>query len=374
MVATYTPPSVVWSVGPWSGNPSWELRNITDRKATFSILESGQCSFRITGKPYEAIDVGEGINDIWIRRNGVILDRMRILKGDHLFNENQWSCSVECRDYRHLLDLRPTRGSFTYSLPTDQSTITWEIVTNGQSWGTLGIVQAPSWAATGVTRTNIGVRDGDSTWKAVMAMAQTDNGFEPYISPSNTGVLQMSMNYPRMGTDRGVVLDYIASAQQTPTGAVRRLGLTKDYNTYANAVRQYGAEGTIPVEASVANLANLPEGAWPRAEADQSLTTNNHVTLAAPATLAKYSVVFPEYNVELARGFWRGPSHIWLGDTVTQVVKAGQIQIERQARVQEISIQWDSNNVETVTLAVSKNSLSGRRLIRETVRRVKSFG
>lgn len=370
-----TIPAVTWSIGPWYGNPNHELRNITDRKVRFSLLEPNEASFQISGRPHQAIDVGEGINDLWIRRNGVILDRMRVLTGSHQFDASKWSCSVVCRDYRHLLDLRPIRGSFTYAVPTDQAVITWDIVTNGQSWGPLGITQAPGWANTGVTRTNVGVQDGDATWKAVKSFAETENGFEPYIDPhQTTGALELSLNYPTMGVDNGVVLDYIVSAQQTPVGAVSRLGLSRDFNTYANAIRQFGADGTTPVEVTVPNLANQPEGVWAKAENDQSLTTNTHVSIAAPASLAKYSTVFPEYTVELTKGFWRGPSHIWLGDTVTQVTKAGQFYIERQARVYEIQVQWDSSNIETVTLAISKNSLTGRRLIRDVVKRVKSFG
>lgn len=363
-------PEVYWSIGPWGSTAAYELRNVTDRKVTFSLLEPNEATFNIAGKPHEAIDVGEGINDLHIWRNGIRLDRQRIVVGNHDFNENRWSCNVSARDYRHLLDLRPLRVNLVWSIPTDKATIVWDIVTNAQSWGTLGITQAPGWSATGSTLTSAEARDGTDAWKGVMSIAETSNGLEPYINAD----LQLSLNYLGMGSDKGVVLDYQPNSQGGPAGAVRRLGLSRDFNTFANAIRQYGADGTTPVEALVANAANSPEGVWAKAETDSALGTNAQVAAAAPATLAKYSTVFPEYTVELTPGWWGGPSHLWLGDTVTQVVKAGQFNIERQARVQEIRLSWDNNNVETVSLAVSKNSLKGRRLMRQVVHKIQSLG
>lgn len=363
-------PQVHWSIGQWGAGASQELRNVTDRKVTFSLIEPNQASFNIAGKPHDAIDLGEGSNDLHIWRDGVRLDRLRVVVGNHTFDENRWSCSVTARDYRHLLDLRPLRATLTYGSSTDKATLVWDIVTNAQSWGDLGITQAPGWTATGSTLATAEFKDGTDAWKGVMSVAETSNGLEPYIDPD----LRLSLNYLGMGSDKGVVLDYKVTSQGTPGGSVRRLGLSKDFNTYANAIRQYGADGTTPAEALVPDAVNQPHGVWAKAETDSALGTNAQVTAAAPATLAKYSTVFPEYTIELAPGWWGGPSHLWLGDTVTQVVQAGQISVERQARVQEISVSWDNNNVETISLSVSKNSLKGARLIRQAVRKVNRLG
>lgn len=363
------PPTVTWQIGNWRGRPTRQLTDATDLKAQFSLTEYNEASCKINTAIYDAISVGEGRNDIWIWRNNVHLGRFRVCRPTLSFGD-RFSADVIARDYRYLIGLRPTRGSFTYASPTDQAQIIWEIFTNGQSWGDLGVVQAPGWASTGVTRSNLGVKDGDLIWKAIQTVSGLTNGCEPYINPDNT----LSLNYPRMGSDKGVILDLIASEQGVMSGSVSKCTMAIDYENFANAIRQYGDTGTSPVEAQVPYLINQPEGAWAIPVEQSGLSTNQMVIDAAPASLARANTVFPEYRIELRQGFWQGPSHIWLGDTVRQIIRAGEYLIDRQVRVYGITISWEPDGAEKVELQLSKNSLTGERKVSEAIRRTRALG
>lgn len=364
-----TPPSVIWQIGNWRARPTKQLTDATNLKATFSLTEYNEATCNVSMPIHEAVSLGEGRNDIWIWRNGVHLGRFRVCRPTLEFAD-RFNGEIVARDYRYLMGLRPTRGTFTYAVPTDQATVIWEVFTNGQSWGDLGITQAPGWAATGITRTNVGIRDGDYVWKAIQTLGGLTNGCEPYINPDNT----LSLNYPRMGSDKGVWLDFIASEQGVMSGSVAKFQMVIDYENYANAVRVYGEDGTLPEEEEVPNLANQPEGTWAMPVVEQGLTTSQMVTDAAPAVLARQNTVFPEYRVTLREGFWKGPSHIWLGDTVRQVIKAGEYFIDRQARIYGVNLSWGPEGKETVELILSKNSATGERKTSEMFRRIRSIG
>lgn len=374
MVSRLTPlerPNVIWSIGPWQGRPNRQLTDATNLKASFSLTEYNEASCKISTPIHEAMSVGEGRNDIWIYRNGVHLGRFRVCRPTLSFAD-RFEGDIIARDYRYLMGLRGTRGTFTYVVPTDQATVIWEVFTNGQSWGLgdLGITQAPGWAATGITRTQVGIKDGDSVWKSVMTLAGLSNGCEPYINPDMT----LSLNYPQKGSDTGVILDLIASEQGVMSGSVAKATLAIDYENFANAIRQYGDDGTAPVEAQVPYLANQAEGVWALPIQQSGLTTNQMVIDAAQASLARANTVFPEYRIELREGFWQGPSHIWLGDTVRQIIRAGEYNIDRKVRVYGISIEWKDDGAEKVTLELAKNALTGERKLSQALRNLRALG
>lgn len=362
-------PDVIWQIGSWQSRPTRQLTDATNLKANFSLLEYNEVQCDVSMPIHEAMSLGEGRNDIWIWRNGIHLGRFRVCRPTLEFGD-KFNGQIIARDYRYLMGLRPTRGTFTYVSPTDQAQIIWEVFTNGQSWGDLGITQAPGWANTGITRTQVGIRDGDFTWKAVQTLAALTNGCEPYINPDNT----LSINYPRKGSDKGVVLDLIASDQGVMSGAVARCQMVIDFENYANAVRVYGEDGTAPVEKEVLNLVNQPEGTWAMPVVEQGLTTNQMVIDAAQAALDSHNAVFPEYRITLRNGFWRGPDHIWLGDTVKQVIRAGEYFIERQARVYGVGISWGVDGTETVELSLSKNSVTGERKVSDALKKLRGIG
>lgn len=362
-------PDVIVQTGPWQTRPNRQITDLSNLRAQFSLTDYNEISFKVSSPIDQALSVGEGRNDIWLWRNGVHLGRFRVCRPTIRFAD-RFSAEVVARDYRYLLGLRGTRGTFTYVSPTDQATIIWEVVTNGQSWGTLGITQAPGWALTGVTRTQVGIGDGDSVWKSVQVLGNLTNGCEPYINPDNT----LSLNYPRMGSDKGETLDFIANDDGSLSGAVREVELVIDYENYANAIRQYGTDGTSPVETTVANLANQPEGVWALPVRNAELSSNQMVIDAAPQSLVNANTVFPEYRIVLRSGFWRGPSHIWLGDTVRQIIRAGSYVIDRSARVYGINLSWDTNGAETVEIVLTKNTATGERKVSDALRRVRALG
>lgn len=363
------PPKVVFQIGNWRNAPNRQLTDATNLKANFSLLEYGEVTCSVSSPASSATSVGEGRNDIWVWRNGVHLGRFRVCRPTLEFGE-RFSGEIVARDYRYLMGLRPLRGAFTYGSPTDQATVISDVFANGQSWGDLGVVLAPGWTTTGVLRSNVGIKDGDSAWKSITTLAALTNGCEPYINPDNT----LSLNYPRMGSDKGVVLDYVASDQGVMSGAVAKATLTIDYENFANAVRQYGDDGTTPVEAQVPYLANQPEGTWALPINESGLTSNQMVIDAAQASLDRSSTVFPEYRITLRGGFWRGPAHIWLGDTVQQIIRAGEYSIDRKIRVYGINLSWDANGKETVELSLAKNAVTGERKISDALRRIKALG
>lgn len=82
--------------------------------------------------------------------------------------------------------------------------------------------------------------------------------------------------------------------------------------------------------------------------------TTSQAELAAKAAQlsAELQQVAPSYTITLRQGFWEGPEHVWLGDTVRLIVDSGRLNDDVELRVTQVDITLGDDGQETVALTV----------------------
>ncbi|WP_226361850.1 phage tail protein [Pseudonocardia sp. ICBG1142] len=141
----------------------------------------------------------------------------------------------------------------------------------------------------------------------------------------------------------------------TDTAAtVQSISRQVDSADYANAVRLTGRDPEATGDSAnvVERMATVAaEGRWDRSYSED-IVQLAALEQRADWTLAQSTVVRPSYTVELAPGFWSGPQHFWLGDTVTLVVKSGRLDVQSQLRVQQLKVDIDENDDEKISVTL----------------------
>lgn len=365
-----------WVTGDWRIGAERELTGATGRSLAFNLTDPSTASFQLFGSDPAAPTITELIDDLWVYRNGVNLYRGRIVDSSDDVGATVHTCSFQATDYRGVLGRRTIPPTGAGNSPTYQTiatkaqeTIVWDdliAVTQARPGGDLGITKAASWPSTGVNRSGVIFGDGDGVWDQIRTLGAMSNGFEFDIDAT----LQAYLYYPQRGSDRGSVLDY--------GGTVSSVRRQVNTSAFANAIRVNGGQsdtvGPYRVTDEVASLGDPavhPEGLWEASYSEPSVYELAVVQGLAAAKLAEASTVQPTYTFTMAPGRWDGPSHIWLGDTITYTVNSGRLDIRNEsARVQEIGISVGQDDSETVTVTVGPPRVTTDRLLRELSRRI----
>lgn len=230
-------------------------------------------------------------------------------------------------------------------------------------------------------------------------------------TPARTAQVWASRGVRRsgQGTDdpaEAVVLTYRwdpdAPEESDVAGITRKL----DPSTYANTVRVTGGSQTVEVAASATSIALLQNngqalitgiddkgtteptdeqpdptaddtativyytrpttradgatvwdiGVWATGEDYPDIVGQAELDAKAVARLAELSRYQPEWTVKLRAGFWRGPGHVWLGDTIRLIVQSGRLLEDVVLRVREVGVSVDANGTEDVDLVVGPTS------------------
>lgn len=342
------------------GGPQADLGAATSRSLKLRLLEPSGASVSVDGYSAEAQLLEELVTDLWVYRDGqgLFRGRMQPTTRDSLNDKGEYSVATEWRDYRQVLERRIAYADRTWA-NVEQSTIVWNAITDAQALpgGDLGLTQG-TWPATGVIRPSVIIKAGDTVWSFIKTAGQMASGFEFDIDVN----LAAHLYYLRRGAASGATLDY--------GGVVIDFDRTFDTNSYANAVRQSGADGVTPAAQAVPDIASAREGRWDAQYGDTQLTTADMVTQTAAANLARASQPLPVYGLTLAKGAWGGPGHVWLGDYVTVVVRAGRLTERAVARVYELDIDIDSSNEETVTVVAGDVRMDAESVLRGIAKRV----
>ena len=93
-------------------------------------------------------------------------------------------------------------------------------------------------------------------------------------------------------------------------------------------------------------------GIWATAEEDTSIVEQSELQARATARLQELELLTPTYTVDLVRGFWQGPDHIWLGDTVRLILRSGRVQEDVSLRVTGVDVTVGDDGSEDVSLTV----------------------
>lgn len=363
-------------VGPWNGGAQHELAGARARKCSFHLTEPSTASFTLSGRHPLAGRITELVTDLHVlRRPAPGTPAQRLYRGrvgttkDSLDADGH-TVDVATADYRSVLARRILwSGSARSWTNTDQADIVAGLLAAAQVTfgGNLGITVAGT--ATGVRRDR-NYEPGDSIGERIQQLSEVIDGFDWDVPPAPSGALVLTLWYPQRGADRGVVLEY--------GGLAASITRDVDPSEYANAVRvtgtspEGGGDEPTPVETRVPNADMLtrPEGRWEKTFGE-SITTQANLVERAAWRLDQAQVVRPSYTVKLKRGAWRGPDHIWLGDTCRLVIMSRpRLAVDTRLRVQTVDIGIDEDGGEDVTLTLGAPKPSFARRAAATEKRL----
>lgn len=352
-----------WSfvLGPASGGHTTALTGAKNRKIVMRLTAPSEASFDIDGRHPQAVYIQELATDLHavydpLVGNNSIVYRGRIGATSDAIDAKSHTVSVNSMDYREMLRRRILYASDTLSyVSQDQADIAFNLIsqTQARAGGNLSISKGlgnPS----GTIRT-LTYAAGDSIGDQIQALSELQNGFEWEITPISPSALALNIWTSIRGSSQGVVCEYGGIVE-----SVRREVRPADY---ANSIRATGDQSQTtpptPQERTASDIATRSEGRW-----DKSLTAPGTIDLAALQSksdflLAYYQALIPSYTLVLKRGAWSGPSHVWLGDAVTVVIKSGRLAVvDSTLRVFEVAIDIADDGSDQATLTVGRPALN----------------
>jgi hypothetical protein len=358
--ATYPPGSSLPAPGlPWRfcyANPQPAggiLGEFAQAQSRTLILRAGpgnfhEASVNIDGRSLAAVSFTELQNDMVVLYGTQLMFVGRIAPTQDDLDAAAHRVQVTALDYRELLRRRAiyTAANFT---AVDQSLIALTLINTAQglSGGDLGIV-AGTGATTGVSRTWNAVK-GDFVGAKIDELAQMDSGFDWDITP--TGLpsgLRFDVFYPSSsrGSNRGTVLQY-------GDAYISRITRVVDPSQFADAIYETGDSGSslTPQALAAGDIATRPEGRWDTV-IGTTIKTQSALNAHAAFDLAAAQVLTPAYTVQLRPGAWRGPSWLWLGDTVKLVITSGRLMVNASYQVSEMDFDISPDGLETLTVTL----------------------
>jgi len=285
-------------------------------------------------------------------------------------------------DYRELIRARSLAfGGGPAYVTTDQSDIAWGLVrkstdpntgktgVQGYPGGDLGIARGTG-TSTGTTAT-INYTRQNYAGQAIDDLAQQQNGFDWDIEPFQGKPADLRLNiYPTArGNDNGVVVELDAPYVQSWSRTV-------DPSQYANSVFLTGPSVTnttsTPGSAGavdVADIATRPEGRWDKV-IGTDFASSSLLDQAVAWYLNNAQVILPAYQIVMVPGWWQGPDHLWIGDTVTVRWKGGGLAVNDPVPCTQMQFDVSLDQTETVTLTAGRPPFRYPQNIPQLVRRL----
>ncbi len=325
-----------------SGAPQRQLTRAKSRRFTPRLDGGFDFQFSIDARADEAALLTPLASDVWAWRDGTRMFRGRYCPAQGQLSPDVHTITIQCVDYRGLLTAmnRNVGAAGRTFAATDQGTIAWTLINESQalSGGALGITDGVG-STSGTTRDRT-LDPFKPIAEDIAQMGRLDDGFEWEIDP----LLALNRWYPTRGTVTGVVLDY--------GGVISSASWQVDPTRFGNHVAVTGSEGLTPVTATSGTVATDPRGRWERVESYPSVVEQATLTARAPALLAQTSVLDVDWTVTLTPGRWLGPTHFWIGDTVTLAVKDGPWNFADPYRVVEMQIAIGESGEEVVQVSL----------------------
>lgn len=332
-----------WVAETVDGRPLGELTEARGRKVTVDLRGPATCEFTLDGRSDQARELEELRTDLFAWRDREPVFRGRLGSTDDDLDADRHTVSFSAVDYRGILGARHDLTGRVYD-GWWQDDIGWNLVQVAQSWdgGPLGITRGPSRAAP-VQRTE--VIDVDTPIDEALDRFQDyAQGFEWWIDAG--------LQY-QAATWRGAWRPDLPIEWGT---AATKLKRAYDTGAFANWIRVRGGrpEGVSMEEPEpvadrwAPDLATRPEGRIGRIVQNFDLKDQAAVDAYAEQLLADTLVVPSAYTANLTPGLWRGPSHIWVGDTLPVVVRSGRLDVARVGRVAVLAITIDEEGEEQV--------------------------
>jgi hypothetical protein len=149
------------------------------------------------------------------------------------------------------------------------------------------------------------------------------------------------------GLDKGVVLHDLGKGP-SPIASWTR---TAAADNYANALLYLGSQGGV-LETIPAQINQYGQRDTQFYNGTLDGTQIAMIRSSAKRKLEKLADRRATYTINLKAGFWRGRSHIDIGDTVTLIIKLGADRVYEKYRVTEITVDIDDVGAEEVSLTL----------------------
>lgn len=375
-------------VGPVASAPTSQLTEARDRKFVFSLTDPSTLGFSIDARGDQALDLVDLATDVHATRDGRALYTGRLFATEDTFGDDAHTLTASCTDIKGLLARR--------SIPHETS---WDGLDAGQVWRRLMV------AATTFPNTDLGITIPPAPTTGVALSRKVEAGasilaeLQAAAGPTPSGISVFDWDVapgwgtraarvwaPQRGRDLtgrdGVVLDYTRRAdasgrvapRSSPVASLRR---SFDPATYANVATITGGENTVTAQREVTDPdtgeisletyqykvptrpvstrggpAIVEVGTFSATESYPDIVRQAELDAFAARRFAELGAYAPTYEVALVDGWWQGPDHIWLGDTVRLIVDSGRVREDVALRVARIDVALGDDGQEAVSLTV----------------------
>lgn len=231
-----------------------DLTSAMDTNIDLNLADHSNSSFSVSSRSEEARLIIAGANDVKWYRDGLIVDRHRIVHANREIGDPS-RVTYDCVDYREMLNTMSLWSTDTAVITgysgIDIETVGWNLINTVQARdsgsGSLGIVQDGN--PTGRTITGTKLFDAGMTVKdAINGMLKTettstsDDAVEWWIEAAGNDLVYRCA-YPRRGKT-------VAEADFALDNRTNVLGGSEafNYDTYANVVIVQGNHGTIEMQ------------------------------------------------------------------------------------------------------------------------------
>jgi len=390
-----TPPLHIIGVGPhsskivWCGAPNYgidpgsyparpalALPPATSKGFTLRLNEPSEARVDLAFQRGSAILLEEMDTDLWWRRKdprtGLLemIGRFNVAHLSVAASDTGLTCNAQLVDYRTLLSERMImRYLHPFHLPYPETM--WDKGTP--------VMEIIKWIVptnTGLDLSELDTYDlGKTTWAydlppGTLVSDAFDNleavsphRWEWWIETPVDIHLAPKLRFliGERGLDNGVVL-FDHGTGPTPIASWTRTAASDDYaNSLYFTGGTGGGDGKDAVGGTIVRLTADIEryGQHDAQDGTSSIGGNvGLIRLRALRKLQKLSDRRPSYTIGLKRGFWRGRSHIDVGDTVTVFLRMGKELLQDKYRVSEINVDIDDNNDEDVTMILGRLPVS----------------
>lgn len=327
-------------VGP-GASLDYLVTNALRRSVMFDRREGATATVVMRGEDDWVGAIRELVDDLKITRNDELIFRGRIGPSIDEGDGDKQSVTFSALSYTKKLGSRLLKDTDELDfINLDQGQIAWAFIDavqqrpNGDEGIRKGVI------ATGTPK-DYSIEPGTDVETAIDQLGSATDGFDWEVDQ----YLKLNLWSPKRGQVREVVLDY--------GGAFSAYRRTFNFDSYANAVWATASGGVEPTWVESNDISSRPEGRWERSVAwpdvaKQEAEQDNALWLLEEAKIRKHA-----YEVTLVPGFWRGPAHFWLGDTVDFRLIHGRLNIKDTRTVESLTIDLDDNGTETVKVALS---------------------
>lgn len=392
------PPLHILGIGPWSSSVPWRgapnygiapgprtphpvlaLPPATSKSFTLRLGDGGEARLELSFSRGSAIVLDEMDTDLWWRRKDPrtgkleMIGRFNVSHNNMATSDTGINCSVQLDDYQTVLGNRCVLKYLNPKAEPDPTTM-WAPGTP--------IISIIAWALPDNTGLDLSEAKGptpydlgrttrpfdlppDTTMETLFDNLRTTaspKDWEWWIDTPDDVTKPPKLRFivGQRGNDKGVTLFDVGKGP-SPIAAWTRNTAESDY---ANSL--YYTGGTPTGQKSAGGIVEQIDAQIDQYGQRDHVTGNSTIDGSSTAVLKQHANALlgklsdrrPNYQITLRQGYWRGRSHIDVGDVVTVVLRLGQELLQDKYRVSEITVSIDDVGLEDVSLTLGRLPVS----------------